>query len=140
MLAKVDDSELPKISAPIRTTTSPTSQRAACCQSGCRAVGSAGVSGRAPCMPAPAVAGTISELTVGPLSGTQAAGYPQRQPAVDCDGREQQAARDGLVPEGGAADRDQALLDGVEQQRAERRAHHRAAAAEDRHAADDRGG
>src|SRR3984957_14782101 len=120
--------------------TSPTSPRAACCQSGCRAVDSIGASGRTPVMPAPVAAGAISELTVGPLRGAEAARHPQRQQPVDGDGQQQHPAGDGLVPEGRDPDRDQALLDGIEQQRPERRADHRAAAAEDRDPADHGGG
>src|SRR4051812_42428225 len=89
---KVADLMLPKRSTPTRTTTRPASQRAAERQRARDA--SAGGSAAAVL---PLLRRMTSELTVCSLGRLQLAGDPQRQPAVEGDGDEQQGPRDRLV-------------------------------------------
>src|SRR5579885_1318383 len=62
---------------------------------------------------------------------------PDRDQAVERDRREEQRARERLAPEGREVDDDARAVDRVEEERAQGGAEHRAAAAEDRDAADD---
>src|SRR6266566_2588751 len=125
-----------KISVATRTRTSPLSQRNSARHGG----------GALGWPPAVASVGAwsdstvcVSDITVRPFRGLQPPGHPQAEPPVERDGRQQQGARDRLVPEGRDPRRDERLVDRVEQYRAERGAEDGAAAAEDRHAAHDHG-
>src|SRR6516164_10017880 len=73
-------------------------------------------------------------------SHPQRDGEPDRDEPVHADGQEEQETPDGLVPERRDAQDVERGADRVEQQRAQRRSHHAAAAAEDRDPADHDGG
>src|SRR5262245_6385614 len=127
---KYGETEAPYAIVPPRTKSSRTSQRTTAprlCRPG----------GRAPAS-SPGLRSSISATR--PPPRPEGRRHAQRDQPVEGDCREQQAARDGLAPEGRDVDDDERAVDRVQEQRAERGAEDGAAAAEDRHAADDDGG
>src|SRR5580658_3609119 len=83
---------------------------------------------------------TRSRSLMAGSSQPQRDGEPDRDEPVHADGQDEQETPDRLVPERRDAQDVERGADGVEQQRAERRAHRAAAPAEDRDSADHHGG